>query len=520
MATLSFTKYSNKVWKILASDIPNLGTNGFSFSKPQILTDGLELWIASDSGSVTNRYQLSDITVYASEGGTPETGWSTMQALLLRLEELNFPAWNAVSGSGGATAFIQLTDTPSSYVGQGSKTVRVKADESGLEFVTGGGGGSQDLQETLENGGVATTTEAGVTSYVNLGQDVGNGKEFRHNVFDESGNNGVSVVNASSAILQNSAFNEGTEVGKLGAFDVVNGEPTIKKENQYGTDTGIQSFKLPELSEAESASNTEIVFVPKKKTVSGTYELATMEDLPSGGSEWIVVSANKTAVNDEQYSNVANATYTDPTPVEGKGYNVKVVNGTATIGGVGYAEGRTVTRTYHSGSWRSKVYVDETIVGSATVTAFNGKQNKEDFIKIASAHSLTNTTALQSITNVAHNVEAGTYRFYCRFSLSSLAASGTISFGSLGTATITAGNWISNGNKQNAFPNTNFIAYGSLPSAVQITSASAGTNGVVTIEGEVTFSSSGTFIPAIALSSAPTSGQTDAGAYTSLIKLS
>lgn len=36
--------------------------------------------------------------------------------------------------------FLGLTDTPNSYTGQGSKIVSVKADESGLEFTTGGGG--------------------------------------------------------------------------------------------------------------------------------------------------------------------------------------------------------------------------------------------------------------------------------------------------------------------------------------------------------------------------------------------
>jgi hypothetical protein len=93
----------------------------------------------------------------------------------------------------------------------------------------------------------------------------------------------------------------------------------------------------------------------------------------SGGSSWIVISANKTAVNDEQYSNVANATYTDPSPVEGKGYEIKVVNGTATIGGVGFTEGMIVTRTFHSGSWRTKSYVDQTIIGTATQTALDEK---------------------------------------------------------------------------------------------------------------------------------------------------
>jgi hypothetical protein len=40
-------------------------------------------------------------------------------------------------------SFLNLSDTPNSYSGQGGKTVAVKADASGLEFVAGGGGGSK-----------------------------------------------------------------------------------------------------------------------------------------------------------------------------------------------------------------------------------------------------------------------------------------------------------------------------------------------------------------------------------------
>ncbi len=47
-------------------------------------------------------------------------------------------AWNSLSywggSGGGASAFVDLTDVPSSYSGQGGKGVRVKADASGLEF--------------------------------------------------------------------------------------------------------------------------------------------------------------------------------------------------------------------------------------------------------------------------------------------------------------------------------------------------------------------------------------------------
>ena len=40
------------------------------------------------------------------------------------------------------------------------------------------------------------------------------------------------------------------------------------------------------------------------------------------------------------YYNVATATYTDPSPVEGKGFTVFVRNGTATVGGMAYATGK------------------------------------------------------------------------------------------------------------------------------------------------------------------------------------
>lgn len=39
------------------------------------------------------------------------------------------------------STFLELTDTPASYAGESEKIVAVKADESGLEYVDGGGGG-------------------------------------------------------------------------------------------------------------------------------------------------------------------------------------------------------------------------------------------------------------------------------------------------------------------------------------------------------------------------------------------
>jgi len=85
----------------------------------------------------------------------------------------------------------------------------------------------------------------------------------------------------------------------------------------------------------------------------------------SGGSTWTVVSTNQTAVNDGQYTVVANSTFTNPSPVEGKGYWVLVRNGTATINSVGYSVAGTIIYTvFHSGAWAT--YVSLGVVNSGT----------------------------------------------------------------------------------------------------------------------------------------------------------
>ena len=79
-----------------------------------------------------------------------------------------------------------------------------------------------------------------------------------------------------------------------------------------------------------------------------------------------VVTGNFTAVNDYQYNVTASAVATDPTGVEGKGYTVFVINGTATVGGVAYpTEGTVIRRYFKSGTWYSKVYKDSTAYATA-----------------------------------------------------------------------------------------------------------------------------------------------------------
>lgn len=83
---------------------------------------------------------------------------------------------------------------------------------------------------------------------------------------------------------------------------------------------------------------------------------STTTDVSGKQDKVFVVSASGTASNDQKYHVVSNATFTDPgSPVEGKGYEVFVRNGIATIGGVAYPVGSYVFRTYHSGAWASQL---------------------------------------------------------------------------------------------------------------------------------------------------------------------
>ena len=72
----------------------------------------------------------------------------------------------------------------------------------------------------------------------------------------------------------------------------------------------------------------------------------------------IVVNANITAENNKVYHVIANATFTDPTPVEGRGYVVIVRNGSATIGGSVYPTTRIIYRIYQGGGWQNYEYRD------------------------------------------------------------------------------------------------------------------------------------------------------------------
>jgi hypothetical protein len=103
-------------------------------------------------------------------------------------------------------------------------------------------------------------------------------------------------------------------------------------------------------------------------TLSSQTDLQNALDLKQ--NESIVINSNTTAVLDGVYTVVASATFTDPTPAEGKGFMVFVRNGTATVGGTGYSTaGTIINRIYHSGAWANYVSGSTTLaIGTTPIT--------------------------------------------------------------------------------------------------------------------------------------------------------
>jgi len=115
-------------------------------------------------------------------------------------------------------------------------------------------------------------------------------------------------------------------------------------------------------------------------------------------SKAVVVSTNQTAVNDASYTVVANSTFTDPTPVEGKGYRVFVRNGTATINSVGYTVGTSIFRVFHSGAWVSYVSLPDSnfVPTTRTINGYDLSANRtltaSDVGAVATNSAITGAT--------------------------------------------------------------------------------------------------------------------------------
>lgn len=158
------------------------------------------------------------------------------------------------------------------------------------------------------------------------------------------------------------------------------------------------------------------------------------QDLSGLQGKRIVVSSSQTATNDSDYTLVASATFTDPTPIEGKGYSVLIRNGTATIGALAYSTvGTLVWRLFHSGSWATYVLTNQ--------TQLDLKQDKPITIKL-SGDVTTTSASSTAITGLVATLEANTNYIITGVLRSRCSGAGGVKYGmtlvSGATSTISA----------------------------------------------------------------------------------
>jgi hypothetical protein len=120
------------------------GSN-FHTTKLLIVQDGTNAYI-SESNTIQNNIPLGiydaniiggNIVISVTPTSTNSTMFNFSCVMLSKNTLMNVAGDTTPSGptgGSGASTFNALTDAPSSYVGQGGKLVRVKTDESGIEF--------------------------------------------------------------------------------------------------------------------------------------------------------------------------------------------------------------------------------------------------------------------------------------------------------------------------------------------------------------------------------------------------
>ena len=121
----------------------------------------------------------------------------------------------------------------------------------------------------------------------------------------------------------------------------------------------------------------------------------------------IVVSSNTTSLNDRNYTVVANATFTDPSPIEGKGFKVFVRNGTAVIGGTSYTVGSEIIRIFHSGSWANyRLDATDKVTSNATITGATKTKVTYDSKGLVTAGADATTADIADSTNKRYVTDA------------------------------------------------------------------------------------------------------------------
>ena len=306
--------------------------------------------------------------------GVEENNAELLKDILNRTHGMNTRGVNRVfdggasaSTTGGASAFTDLTDVPSSYTGQGTKFVRVNAGETALEFATVAGGGDALTSAPLSQFAATTSLQLkGVMS-----DETGSGAL----VFAESPTLVTPALGTPSALVGTNIT--GTAAG-LTAGTVTTNANLTGHVTSVGNTTSLGSFTVAQLNTAISDA-----------------------DVATGGGTATGTNTGDNATNTQYSGLVTNATHTgDATGATA--LTVVGLNGTSLAG---LATGVLKNTTTTGVPFISKVALTEPATAATLTIANNQTLTVNGSATITNGtHSGTNTGDQTNITGNAATV--------------------------------------------------------------------------------------------------------------------
>ena len=445
-----------------------------------------------------------------------------------------------------SVSFIDLTDAPSNYSGQAGKVVKVKSSEDGLEFDAGGGSGSQDIDQTLANGSVATDktitliqtpddiydvlkTEFMPGATRHTSKEVGSSITYESTVTAYSldffdGNeaaiifppkDGLGNILPSSLVMPET----GVDVEIIATREYVDNKVAGLLDLRGNYDASVNAFPTTGGSGTSGAIlkgdfwYVSVAGVLNGVTVNIGDSFFALIDSPTA-SDWQILESNLGYVPEDVANKAttmtgnttSNIVYLTAKAIYDWGIGL-IVDATSSVKGIMKLYTSTGSNT------------DGTMTQNAITTALDAKEIKRNGIVSTSEKTLTNTTSAQAIYDADLDAEANcAYEIFGSADFTGLAVvSSYLSFSLLGTATIDSFNITVFAVKQSNNQPQNMSTVTS--NGTQITSNSAVSIARLMFFGTVRVSGAGTVKPSVAFSSATASMKVSANAKFSFNKI-
>jgi hypothetical protein len=390
MSTLTIRKKSLKTWLHTDSILGDFIISKFYFS-----TDNVSFQIVEQGQSKRVIYDITDITLYAlPSGGTAET-FTTITQLSLRLEELNYPAFQY---DGQITSIANLIDAGTGVTITGDGT-----EVSPYVISATGGGGSQTLQQVMQTGRSYSQTVGDYTYTLKFISTGGQEGHFQLNTVNNNTGFGSYIELSQGNLLTSiadlinnksiEALQDFTDGYKITTSDDSTSENFV---NQLivpikTAETGISSFSIPNNKPA------------------GNYTLATTDDIPTIDATPTDGSSNAVSSNGVFdalalrkkviVSDVTSATVTGTTSLTlAKTYEVTA----GTLSASGFLNlFMYASRTGASNSYTMGIYINTSNnFGTATlITSIATSGNFSPFLPFKAQYVLKNNLLIGGISN-------------------------------------------------------------------------------------------------------------------------